>query len=163
MTLNRIPYRVALSALVAVALAVALAAAGLGRAAAQPGGAAGTSYFLPSVQNGAGIQTLLFHMRQTTGNIGTLMWFDFKVVNTTASPITYGILAAHTDQGVTADSWHDPLLPGKVLNWTDYIEFGSTGTYQVYLGICYASHDACKTDGAPWTRLSDDVTVNIVP
>ncbi len=115
----------------------------------------------PNVQGANGIQTLLFQMHQTTGSPNQSMFFDFKVVNTSGSTITYGILAAHTDQGVTADSWHDPLLPGKELDWTDHINFPNTGTYQVYLGICYSSHDACKTGGAPWTRLSNSVTVTI--
>jgi len=36
-----------------------------------------------------------------------------------------------------------------VKTWDDHINFGVKGTYLVYLGICYASHDACKTGGAP--------------
>jgi hypothetical protein len=115
----------------------------------------------PTGQGANGIQTLQFQMEQTTGSPNSAMWFDFQVVNTTGSTITYGILAAHTDQGVTADSWHDPLLPGKVLTWRDHINFPSTGTYQVYLGICYDSHDPCRNGGAGWTRLSNSVTVTI--
>lgn len=115
----------------------------------------------PIVQGANGIQTLLFQMHKTSGSPNESIFFDFKVVNNSGSTITYGILAAHTDQGVTADSWHEPLLPGKVLSWTDHINFPNTGTYQVYLGICYSGHDACKTGGAPWTRLSNSVTVTI--
>jgi len=48
-----------------------------------------------------------------------------------------------------------------VLTLDDHINFPAAGTYQVYLGICYASHDACKTGGAPWTRLSEKTTVTI--
>jgi len=114
-----------------------------------------------SVPNVNGIQTLLFKMRKTTGAINEDMWFDFQVLNITSTSINYGILAAHTDQGVTADSWHEPLLPGQKLTWDDHINFPNIGTYQVYLGICYASHDACKTGGAPWTRLSPSTSVTI--
>jgi hypothetical protein len=121
-----------------------------------------TATNLPNVGGANGIQTLLFQMHKTTGAPNEDIFFDFQVVNTTASTITYGILAAHTDQGVTADSWLDPLLPGKVLTWTDHINFPNTGTYYVYLGICYSSHDACKTGGAPWTRLSASVAVTII-
>jgi Bacterial SH3 domain len=113
------------------------------------------------VPNVNGIQTLLFKMRKTTGAINESLFFDFQVVNITGTPITYGILAAHTDQGYTADSWHDPLLPGKVLTWDDHINFSVSGTYLVYLGICYSGHDACKTGGAPWTRLSASTSVTI--
>jgi hypothetical protein len=113
------------------------------------------------VPNVGGIQTLLFKMRKTTGAVNEDLFFDFQVVNITSNPITYGILAAHTDQGVTADSWHDPLLPGKTLTWDDHINFGVRGTYQVYLGICYSGHDACKTGGALWTKLSASTTVTI--
>jgi hypothetical protein len=124
----------------------------------QPAGPTNT----PVVGGANGIQTIKFDMHQTTGAPNQSMFFDFSVVNVSGSTISgYGILAAHTDQGVTADSWHAPLLPGKQLNWTDHINFPNTGTYQVYLGICYSSHDACKTGGAPWTRLSNSVTVTI--
>jgi hypothetical protein len=117
---------------------------------------------IPVVGGANGILTYLFQMHKTTGTIGESLFFDFKVVNSTGTSINnYGILAAHTDQGVTADSWHAPLEPGVVLAWTDHINFPNTGTYQVYLGICYSSHDACKTGGAPWTRLSSSVAVTI--
>jgi uncharacterized protein YraI len=120
-----------------------------------------TATNIPNVGGANGILTLLFQM-PVTGTVNASIFFTFTVVNTTSSDITYGILAAHTDQGVTADSWHDPLLPGKVLTWNDHINFPNIGTYQVYLGICYSSHDACKTGGAPWTRLSASITVTII-
>jgi hypothetical protein len=112
------------------------------------------------VPNINGIQAS-FNMHKTTGIPGEGIFFTFTVLNITNSNIVYGILAAHTDQGVTADSWHEPLLPGKSLTWDDHINFSVAGTYQVYLGICYASHDACKTGGAPWTKLSSSTAVTI--
>ncbi len=114
----------------------------------------------PSVSGAGGIQTLLFQMHKTTGAPNESLFFDFKVVNNTASPIPMGILAAHTDAGVTADSWHDPLPPGKPFSWTDHINFPTAGTYQVYLGICYDSHDICKKGGT-WVRLSNSIAVTI--
>jgi len=150
-----------LLALLALA-ALGLLAAGLHRAAPRPVDLTGTPSFLPLVQNGTGIEAS-FRMHQTAGAVNQNMFFDFSVTNVTSSTITYGILAAHTDQGVTADSWHDPLLPGKTIKWTDHINFPNAGTYQVYLGICYSSHDACQTGGAPWMRLSDSVMVVIYP
>jgi hypothetical protein len=101
-----------------------------------------------------------FTMHKTSGATNESMFFDFTAVNTTGTTITYGILAAHTDQGVTADSWHEPLQPGKNLTWTDHINFGTPGTYQVYLGICYQDHDTCKKGGT-WVRLSNSVAVTI--
>jgi hypothetical protein len=114
----------------------------------------------PSVQGAGGIQTLLFQMHKTTGTPGESIFFDFKVVNNTSSDITYGLLAAHTDVGVTAASWSAPLKPGRELDWTDHINFPNAGTYQVYLGICYDSLDTCK-HGGTWVRLSNSTTVNI--
>jgi len=114
----------------------------------------------PNVQGAGGIQTQLWQMHKTSGATNESMFFDFKVVNTTGTAITYGILAAHTDVGVTADSWHDPLQPGKLLSWTDHINFPNPGTYQVYLGICYDSHDVCKAGGT-WVRLSNSIAVTI--
>lgn len=114
----------------------------------------------PSVAGANGIQTNQWVMEKTTGAVNESMWFDFKVVNTTSTAITYGIIAAHTDAGVTADSWHEPLLPGKELSWKDHINFPNPGTYQVYLGICYDSHDVCKAGGT-WVHLSNSIAVTI--
>lgn len=122
----------------------------------QPAAATNT----PVVQGAGGIQTLLFQMHKTTGAPNESIFFDFKVVNNTANVITYGLLAAHTDVGVTAASWSAPLQPGKVLSWTDHINFPSAGSYQVYLGICYDSLDTCK-HGGTWVRLSNSTTVTI--
>ena len=114
----------------------------------------------PNAQGAGGIQTILFQMHKNTGAPNESMWFDFKVVNNTGSTISYGLLAAHTDAGVTAASWSAPLDPGKVLIWTDHINFPSAGTYQVYLGICYDSLNTCK-QGGTWVRLSNSVAVTI--
>ena len=114
----------------------------------------------PSVSGAGGIETLLFQMHKTDGKPTESMWFDFKVVNNTANPIPMGLLAAHTDVGVTAASWDAALQPGKALTWTDHINFPSAGTYQVYLGICYDSHATCKTGGT-WVRLSNSIAVTI--
>lgn len=115
----------------------------------------------PNVQGAGGIETHYFRMHKTSGAVNESMFFDFEVVNTTGSNITFGLLAAHTDAGVTAASWDAPLVPGKVLTWTDHINFPSAGTYQVYLGICYSSHDACKLASTPWVRLSNSIAVTI--
>ena len=114
-----------------------------------------------SIPNVNGIQVRYFQMVDTIGTVNQHMRFKFQVVNISGTTITYGILAAHTNAGYTADSWHDPLLPGKVLTWDDFIAFTATGSYQVYLGICYASHDPCKSGSAGWSQLSSPVTVTI--
>ena len=99
-------------------------------------------------------------MEKTSGAVNESMWFDFKVTNTTNSVITYGILAAHTDAGVTADSWHEPLQPGKSWTGRTISTFPTPGTYQVYLGICYQGHDTCKAGGT-WVKLSNSTAVTI--
>jgi Bacterial SH3 domain len=113
----------------------------------------------PNVSGANGIQAT-FSMEKTSGAVNESMWFDFTVKNTTSSAITYGILAAHTDAGFTADSWHEPLQPGQTLPWKDHINFSAPGTYQVYLGICYQDHDTCKTGGT-WVKLSNSTAVTI--
>jgi hypothetical protein len=113
----------------------------------------------PNVSGANGIQAT-FSMEKTSGAVNESMWFDFTVKNTTSSVITYGILAAHTDAGFTADSWHEPLQPGQTLPWKDHINFSAPGTYQVYLGICYQGHDTCKTGGT-WVKLSNSTAVTI--
>jgi len=152
--------------LLALALFPALALLGAGRgpaAANRPVDVTGTPLFLPLARNDGGVEALAFYMHSTTGSVDQNMFFHFEVRNTSDATIHYGVLAAHTDQGVTADSWHDPLTPGEDLKWDDHINFPQPGTYQVYLGLCYASHADCISGLAPWERLSDNVQVIITP
>ncbi len=103
-----------------------------------------------------------FRVENTTVAAGADIWFTFKVVNTTNADVSYGALAAHTDQGFTAKSWTNEVLrAGQSLTWRDHLNIGTAGTYQVYLGICFASKDACLTGGAAWDRLSPSVTVTV--
>jgi hypothetical protein len=103
-----------------------------------------------------------FRVENTTVAAGGDIWFNFKVINTTSADISYGVLAAHTDQGFTAQSWTNEVLKaGASLTWRDHLNIGTAGTYQVYLGICFAGKDACLTGGAAWDRLSPSVTVTV--
>ncbi len=102
-----------------------------------------------------------FKVENTSAGVNDSVWFDFEVTNTSNTTVNYSALAGHTDQGYTAWSWtNQKLKPGQTLSWRDHISFDKTGTYQVYLGICYAgSVDACKSAG--WDRLSPNWTVTI--
>ena len=102
-----------------------------------------------------------FTIENTTAAVNAQVWFDFNVTNTSNNPVQYSVLAAHTDAGYSAWSWtNQQLKPGQTLNWRDNIKFGTAGTYQVYLGICYAgSVNACKSAG--WDHLSPSVTVTV--
>jgi uncharacterized protein YraI len=103
-----------------------------------------------------------FSIENTTAAVNQAVWFNFSVTNPTNGGVSYAVLAAHTDSGPNAQSWTNATLkPNSTLNWRDHIFFGSTGTYQVYLGICYQSKDACLSNSAPWDRLSASVTVTI--
>jgi hypothetical protein len=90
------------------------------------------------------------------------VWFNFEVKNTSNSAVAYGVLAAHTDVGVTAQSWtNETLDAGETLTWRDHLEFSAPGTYQLYLGICFSDRNTCLASGASWDRLSNYVTITI--
>jgi hypothetical protein len=116
----------------------------------------------PAVSSARGIVANYFRVRNTTAAVNEDVWFEFQVTNTSASDVPYGALAAHTDVGYTAQSWtSETLRAGQVLTWDDHINIGQSGTYQVYLGICFSSKEACLSGGAAWERLSSSVTVTI--
>jgi hypothetical protein len=102
-----------------------------------------------------------FSIDNTTAGINDSVWFNFQVTNSTNTTVSYSALAGHTDAGYTAWSWTmQKLKPGQTLKWKDHINFDKAGTYQVYLGICYAgSVNACKSAG--WDRLSPYIAVTI--
>ena len=88
--------------------------------------------------------------------------FDFQVTNTTDHDIAYGAMSAHTDVGSTGKSWTDSVLKAhQVLKWHDHMQFGSAGTYQVYLGICFDDGNTCYSGSRSWDRLSNSITVTI--
>jgi hypothetical protein len=142
--------------------ATAPPAAGPAPTNTSPAPAAPTNTSPPPVSGARGIVANSFSIENTTAGAGADVWFNFEVRNTTQNPVGYGVLAAHTDVGFTAQSWtNETLQPGQVLTWRDHINIGTPGTYQVYLGICFSSRDACLTGGAPWERLSNSITVTI--
>jgi LysM repeat protein len=115
----------------------------------------------PSGYNSHGIQGISFSVENTTASVNANVWFNFEVVNNSSVDVSYSALAGHTDAGFTAWSWtNQHLQPGEGLKWRDHINFSQAGTYQVYLGICYAGDtNACKSQA--WDRLSSSVTVVI--
>ena len=108
-----------------------------------------------------GIHGDSFSVENTSVNINDNVWFNFQVTNTSGQDVYYSALAGHTDAGVTAWSWtNQKLSSGQTLKWRDHINFSSSGTYMVYLGICYAADtNACKS--ATWDRLSSSVAVTV--
>lgn len=112
-------------------------------------------------QGARGVVANSFTVENSSAAVGQDVWFNFEVKNTSQSAVTYGALAAHTDVGVTAQSWtNESLDPGEVLSWRDHINFSAPGTYQLYLGICFADKNACLA-GAAWDRLSNYITITI--
>jgi hypothetical protein len=127
-----------------------------------PAPAAPTNTSPPPVSGARGIVANSFSIENTTAAAGADVWFNFEVRNSTQNGVAYGALAAHTDVGFTAQSWtNETLAAGQTLTWRDHINIGTPGTYQVYLGICFDSKDACLNGSAPWERLSSSVTVTI--
>jgi hypothetical protein len=113
-------------------------------------------------QGSHGIVANSFSVENAQAAPGQDVWFNFEVRNTSQDVVNYGALAAHTDVGVTAQSWtNEKLNPGQVLTWRDHINFPAAGTYQLYLGICYGDKNSCLANGASWDRLSNYITITI--
>ncbi len=103
-----------------------------------------------------------FSIENTTAGINQAVWFNFTVSNPTDNPVDYAVLAAHTDVGPTAQSWTNATLkPHSQLVWRDHINFKTTGSYQVYLAICYGDKNACVANSVSWDRLSKSILVVI--
>lgn len=115
----------------------------------------------PPISGANGIVANYFRVPKTTVAAGELIWFQFQVVNTSSNTVAFGMLAAHTDVGYTAKSWNEALTAGRTLTHEDHIEITSPGTYQLYLGICFNSSQACTTGAQAWERLSNYVTITV--
>jgi hypothetical protein len=115
----------------------------------------------PPVSGARGLVGNYFHVNKTTVAAGELIWFQFQVVNTSESTVSFGMLAAHTDVGFTASSWNEALTAGRTLTHEDHIKITTPGTYQLYLGVCFNASNACVTGAQAWDRLSNYVTVTV--
>jgi len=116
----------------------------------------------PTVYNSRGIVGNAFAVENLVVAAGQDIWFSFKVTNTTDGAISYGVLAAHVDNGPNAQSWTEAVLGAhQELNWRDHINISTPGAYQLYLGICYGGKNACLSNQVAWERLSNSVTVTV--
>jgi hypothetical protein len=116
----------------------------------------------PSVYSSNGIVGQAFWVENATAGVNQMVWFNFKVTNTSNAPVSYSVLAAHSEVGPSAKSWSNEVLQaGQTLEWRDHIEFTATGTYRLYLGICYGGFNPCMANQATWDRLSPSITVTI--
>lgn len=140
------------------ATATAVAATATAAATAVP-----TSTPVPSSGfSSNGLVGTAFWIENPTAGTNQAVWFDFTVNNPTANSVQYAVLAAHVDGGPNAQSWtNQTFKPYTSLTLRDHIYFSSTGTYQVYLGICYDDKNACLSNSRSWDRLSNSVTVII--
>ena len=123
--------------------------------------AAPTNTSPPPVSGAQGLVANYFHVNKTTVAAGELIWFQFQVVNTSASTVSFGMLAAHTDVGFTAKSWNEALVAGRTLTHEDHIIITTPGTYQLYLGVCFKDSTTCTTGAQTWDRLSNYVTITV--
>ncbi|MGH2523193.1 MAG: hypothetical protein ACRDH2_11875, partial [Anaerolineales bacterium] len=116
----------------------------------------------PSVYSSRGIVGNFFSVENPTAAAGQDIWFNFKVTNASDTPLSYSVLAAHSDSGPSARSWTNETLGAHaVLEWRDHININTPGAYDLYLGICYGGRDACLANNAPWDRLSPSITVTV--
>ena len=116
----------------------------------------------PTVYNSRGIVGNAFSVENLVVAAGQDIWFSFKVTNSTDGTISYGVLAAHVDNGPNAQSWTESALGAhQELNWRDHINISTPGAYQLYLGICYGGKNACLSNQVAWERLSNSVTVTV--
>jgi hypothetical protein len=101
-------------------------------------------------------------VRNPVAAVNQEVWFEFGVTNISEGPVSFSLLAAHTDTLPNAESWNnETFASGYVLKHEDWIKFKTPGTYQLYLGICYANRDDCLFNRAGWDRLSNSVTITI--
>jgi hypothetical protein len=116
----------------------------------------------PAASAARGIVGNHFSVEKTSVAVNEDIWFNFQVTNSSQADVQYGALAAHTDVGFTAQSWTaETLKAGQSLTWRDHININTAGTYQIYLGICFADKNACLTGGAAWERLSPSISVTV--
>ena len=83
--------------------------------------------------------------------------------NNSGGDVYYGILSAQVKGVKMGQSWtNNRLKASEVLEWRDHFSDLPTGTFAVFLGICYSGQSACAGDGTLWSRLSGDVIITVL-
>jgi hypothetical protein len=143
-------------------------------AAPNPGGGPVTG------QRGITGQLTLCNAKTTYGTNERICFVE-RIRNTTAAPVSYGILGVQASSlsgggGQFQTSWSADLAPGGVLwidpgcegptdrcngPWEDGMTIRTPGTYRLVLSVCFSDFPTCLGTSGAWETLSQPIVVSI--
>jgi len=96
-----------------------------------------------------GVSGLVVARDKTTFAVGEKAFFTYEALNHTENPIQFVVLGIKANTGQFNASWVNPdvILPDVPFKHDDGMAFGSPGTYQVMLSICFAR---CSEPSGDW-------------
>lgn len=118
---------------------------------------------------------------KTTYAVNERICFIESIRNTTAAPVSYGILGVQASNiggsgGQFQTSWSADLAPGGVLwidpgcegptdrcngPWEDGMRLPAAGTYRLVLSVCFSPFGQCLGTSGDWETLSQPIVVSI--
>jgi hypothetical protein len=118
---------------------------------------------------------------KTTYGTSERICFVESIRNTTAAPVSYGILGVQASSlsgggGQFQTSWSADLAPGHVLwidpgcegptdrcngSWEDGMTIRTPGTYRLVLSVCFSEFNTCLGTSGDWETLSQPIVVSV--
>lgn len=125
-------------------------------------------------------QLTLCNAKTTYGTTERICFVE-RIRNTTAAPVSYGILGVQASSlsggsGQFQTSWSAELAPGGVLwidpgcegptdrcggAWEDGMTLRTPGTYRLVLSVCFSDFSTCLGTNGAWETLSQPIVVSI--
>jgi len=99
-----------------------------------------------------GVSGLVIARDKTTFAVGEKAFFTYEALNHTEDPVGFELLGIKASNGLFNTSWINPdiILPDVPFRHDDGLTFGTPGTYQVFLAICFAR---CGESDADWEEF----------
>ncbi len=131
-------------------------------------------------QRGVSGQLTLCSAKTTYGTNERICFVE-RIRNTSAAPVSYGILGVQASSlsgggGQFQTSWSADLAPGGVLwidpgcegptdrcngPWEDGMTIRTPGTYRLVLSVCFSDFPTCLGTSGAWETLSQPIVVSI--
>ena len=106
------------------------------------------------------IGKITFRDGRNTYGVGEKVFVKIEATNTTANTLPFGVLGLATSTGGFQTSWSGSNIEaGKTFNWEDGLAFSASGTYKMWLSICFSSKDVCQGANGDWERFEPGLDV----
>ncbi len=115
----------------------------------------------PAAQNGV-VGEISFRDGRNTYGVGEQVFVRIEATNVESGLKPFGVLGLTASNGSFQTSWDNGTIPaGETFRHEDGMAFPSSGTYKMWLSICFSSREECQGSDGNWVRFEPGLDVII--